>query len=126
MIEGAIRRGEAVVDLNLTDSVGRLFPISAVVDTGFNGSLTLPAAEIERLALTLVGKRRAFLADASVVELEMYATTIIWNNERRRIVVSLTEGGSLLGMDLLRGSRLTMDVVEGGPVVIEKLPAQNA
>ena len=32
------------------------------------------------------------------------------------------DGGPLVGMSLLYGSRVTLDVVDGGPITIEPLP----
>jgi hypothetical protein len=37
-------------------------------------------------------------------------------------MVLSSEGGSLVGMLLLRGSRLTIDVIDGGKAIIQPLP----
>lgn len=121
MIVGVVGNREAAVEIEIADSCGEFRRISAVIDTGFNGHLTLPAAAIARLGLTVVGKRRAWLADGSEVELEMCSATILWHDQRRDVIVSLTEGGPLLGMALLQGSRLTVDVIDHGMVTIEQL-----
>ena len=51
----------------------------------------------------------------------MYNAVIIWNEERISVPVLGLGVEPLVGMALLRGSRATIDVVEGGAVVIEPL-----
>lgn len=96
MIVGVVSNRKAIVDVEIADSIGRRRLIPSVVDTGFNGHLTLPSSEIiVALGLSLVGKRRAWLADGSEVELEAYAATIQWHGHVRPIVVSLADGAHL-------------------------------
>ncbi len=41
---------------------------------------------------------------------------------KREAMISETAGTPLVGMSMLAGNRLTMDVVEGGDVAIDALP----
>ena len=61
------------------------------------------------------------LADGSTVFLGVYEATVEWDGHLRHIPVHM-EGGALLGMSLLYGSRLVIDVVDGGAVTIDALP----
>ena len=55
MIEGTVNASrEAVVPLTVASPAGRMQPIDAVIDTGFNGFLTLPAALVSELRLPFV------------------------------------------------------------------------
>jgi predicted aspartyl protease len=91
------------------------------VDTGFTGYLVLPPALVGELGLLLRGSRDSFLADGSVVSLDAYRVGVEWD-ERVRVVSALAaEGGPLVGMSLLRGSEVRIEVVDGGEVVIRPL-----
>jgi clan AA aspartic protease len=93
-----------------------------MLDTGFNGYLTLPTALIAALGLPLVGNRQATLADGSVVALDVYRAEVVWDGEIREVLVLAAEGGVLVGTALLYGSRVTVEFLDGGPVLIERLP----
>lgn len=95
--------------------------IETVVDTGFNGYLTLPADTVQQLGLTFAGHRRAMLGDGRVVVFDVYLANVWWHEQDREILVFQAEGGALLGMALLAGSRVMLDVVENGLVTIEPL-----
>ena len=46
---------------------------------------------------------------------------IIWHGQGLEVPVLQADGGPLIGMALLNGSRVIMDVVKDGQVKIEKL-----
>jgi clan AA aspartic protease len=125
MITGTVTADlEATIRLKLRVSVtnGQEQEIEAVVDTGFNGFLTLPSALISSFGLPTRGSRQATLADGQTVRLDVYRATIIWDGQPRDVLVLAAEGGPLVGMSLLQGFRLTVDVADGGSVTIEALP----
>jgi len=121
MINGKVRNREAIVELEVASLCSVFRRISAVIDTGFNGSLTLSNDLVQSLQLPFVGHRRGRLADGSVVLMEVYQATVLWHGQPQDIVVSKAQGTSLLGMSLLIGSRLVLDVVDDGDVQIEEL-----
>jgi clan AA aspartic protease len=94
----------------------------AVIDTGFNGYLTLPSQLVSLLNLPLAGSRYATLGDGSVVSLDAYYATVSWHGQNRKVLVLQGDGDALVGMSLLHGSRFSMNVVADGDVVIEELP----
>jgi clan AA aspartic protease len=96
--------------------------VETVLDTGFNGYLTLPHTLVVALGLAYHSEAIATLADGSRVRLRKYTGTVIWDGQERDVIVLEAEGGPLVGMSLLYGSRVTLDVVDGGPVIIEPLP----
>jgi clan AA aspartic protease len=94
----------------------------AVVDTGFNDWLALPPGAIEKLALPFREEGRYTLADGSETASRLFAAEVEWLGRLRRILVAEMDGGPLLGMALLRGSYLGIEVIDGGRVEIRTLP----
>ncbi len=123
MITGKVTiNREAVIELEVASPAQQRRRIQAVIDTGYNGYITLPSHLITALQLPFVGHRRGTLADGSVVLLDVFLATVVWHGRREEVVVSQTDGAPLLGMSLLRGSRMTMDVIDDGDVEIDELP----
>ena len=54
--------------------------------------------------------------------LNVYMARVVWHGRERDVLVSEVEGEPLVGISLLYGSRLTVDVIEGGSAAIEELP----
>ena len=113
---------EAVLDLVVVGSGRKQATLEAVIDTGFNGYLVLSSNLAHRLEFQLVGNRRATLGDGHSIVLDAYLGTVIWHGRERAILVLQAEGGQLIGMSLLLGSRVTLDVTDGGNVTIDPLP----
>ena len=121
MIRGTIRRRDAIIEMVISGSGARSQSVEAVIDTGFNGYLTLPGPVITALQLPLVGYRRGRLADGSVTRLNVRMVSLIWHGRRKEVLAMEADGAPLVGMALLEGSRLTMDVVDRGDVTINEL-----
>ena len=120
MIAGRVTADrEAVVQVEASD--GQSHAIEAVIDTGFTEFLALPSARIASLQLPLAGLQRMTLADGTVAVLAVYEGVVHWHGARRTVQVIEVDGGALLGMALLDGSRMTMEVCDGGAVSIEPL-----
>ncbi len=110
--------------LPLGASVQEGIEIEAVVDTGFDGELMLPRGMIRRLSYPYEGFTRGTLADGSAVRFDYHEGRVLWHGEERAVVVLAAgeAGDPLVGMALLRGSRLTIDAVPGGAVRVEEPP----
>jgi clan AA aspartic protease len=122
MIQGTVTADrEAVIILAVIGSDGGARSVEAVIDTGFNGELTLPKEIAEALALPLVGNRRAELADGNSITLDVYFAKVRWGDQDREVLALQTDGGPLIGMSLLAGHRVVMDVVTGGELTISPL-----
>ena len=122
MIKGKITAyQEAVIKLEV-GGLNSSVKIEAVIDTGFTGYLTLPSALINRLNLQQVGEQLAILGDENRVVLKRYVAKVLWHGAEHNVSVLQAEGGPLIGMSLLYGSRLILDVVTDGNVTIDALP----
>jgi clan AA aspartic protease len=122
MIYGVVNlRREAMLPLVVGNSNKQNQLVDAVIDTGFNGFLTLPAHIITTLGLPWSGSDIVTLGDGSETLFDLYAATVIWDGAYRDVDVAESETEPLIGMSMLYGYRLQVDTVEGGVVKIESL-----
>jgi clan AA aspartic protease len=122
MIVGAVNTyREAVISLKVQGPDGQEQEIEAIVDTGFNGSLTLPSALITALELPFRSRGRAIMADGRENLFDIHKAKVIWEGRARPISVHAAETDPLVGMALVYGYELTIQVVEGGSVIIARL-----
>ena len=120
MIQGEVNAAyEAVVTLPLKDPEGRTRDIEAVVDTGYSGFLTLPPGLIDDLGLPFAYMGQAFLANDAEVDFDVHYVTVLWDGQPRDIEADATGSTPLVGMLLLDGHSLNIEVESGGPVVIK-------
>jgi len=112
---------EAVISLTLRGWRGRDETIAAVVDTGFDGELTLPPSLVTALRLPFLRRTTASLGDGSIVIHALHRATIVWDGAVRQIHVAALESEPLIGMELLAGYRLAIQVIPGGRVEITSL-----
>jgi clan AA aspartic protease len=113
---------EAALRLAVSGPDQRQQTVDTVLDTGFNGFLTLPSHVVRTLPLPFVGHRRATLGDGSIVVLDLYLATVLWHEQAREVLVLQADGGPLVGMALLYGSRVVLHVVDDGDGLIEPWP----
>ena len=113
---------QAWVAIEILAPNGQPHPIEAVLDTGFNGELALPAAAIRQLDLPVGIRTPAVTATGDRVSLTTYRGTVLWYGQLSPVQVVEADSEPLLGMELLLGSRVTLDVRDGGPVTIGPLP----
>jgi clan AA aspartic protease len=98
--------------------------ITAVIDTGFTGFLSLPIAIVTELDLSWSYRDRATLGDGSETLFDIYDGIVIWDGQYREIEINAAETDPLIGMSMFRGYRLQVDTVQGGLVTIAELPIE--
>ena len=87
--------------------------IDAVIDTGFNGDLCLPAQIAIRLGLHLYGMQSIELADGTKKKELFFTGEAIFDGEPRWVEIFLTDSeDTLLGAGLLVGHVVTIDYAE--------------
>jgi clan AA aspartic protease len=122
MIRGTVNaRLEAVLRLRVTGPTGIDMEVDAVVDTGFTGSLVLPTTAIGALGLTRRSGGSATLADGTVRHFDTYGAEVEWDGTKRGAVVSAVGTEALIGMMLLDGHELRVEVEVGGMVEVRPL-----
>jgi clan AA aspartic protease len=113
---------EPLIRLTIRDTTGAAHAVEAVVDTGFNGFLTLPPALIAALGLPWLCRQDGQMADGSILPFDVHVATVDWHGESRKVEAEATDAQPLLGMALLEGSDLHIQVVPGGAISVARLP----
>ena len=119
-MEGVVNAAhEAVLTLSLEGPSGQTRDIAAVIDTGFTGFLTVTPALALDLGLPFEGTARATLADGSETTFPYYGVAVFWDGQTRYVEADAADTTPLVGMRLLDGHSLFIEVENGGRVVIE-------
>lgn len=122
MITGVINAEfEPIIPLSIRRFDGKVFTKDAIVDTGFNGWLSLPPDAITELNLKWKRRGRAILGDGSEWVFNIYEAVVVWDSTLLTIPVDEADSEPLVGMLLMEGYELTMQIFEGGSVKLCKL-----
>ena len=120
MIKGEVNAfNAAVIPLRVQASDGRVFEIEATIDTGFTGYVALPKEDIALLGLSFEQDELLVVGSGTLESFATYRGLVLWEGSWRSVSVLATDSGTLIGMKMLRGSRLIMTVIDGGAVTIE-------
>ena len=99
------------MDIAIRDSAARQQPLRVNVDTGDSGQLSLPPSKVEGFGFRLPGRCEVDTPDGPLVtscgEVEIH-----WQGELISVqcIQRLEHNPPLIGMKLLRGNRMTIDV----------------
>ena len=121
MIRGAVTRHEGIVRLSVFGRRGQRETVEAVVDTGYDGFLTLPPTMIRELELEWLSNGHAVLADGSECLFDLHEGEVIWDRRHMLIQIDSSDATPLIGMRLLEGFELTMQIRQDGPVLIKRM-----
>ncbi|MFT3880907.1 MAG: hypothetical protein QM703_14745 [Gemmatales bacterium] len=123
MIHGVVNvRHEAVVCLKVRGPGMVISDVDVIVDSGFTSALTLPMTTISSLGLVRQSSSAALLADGSVQQFDVFAAEVEWGGVWRTVLVSAIGSEPLMGMRLLTGHKLEIEVTPNGLVEITPLP----
>jgi clan AA aspartic protease len=121
MITGIVRDFEPIIPLSVCGSDGEVYTQDAIVDTGFDGWLSLPPDLIAQLNLIWKRRGRAILGDGSECVFNVYEATVVWDGTLLTIPVDEADSEPLVGMSLMEGYQLTVQVFEGGYVELRQI-----
>ena len=121
MASGVVRGLVPVVPLVVRGRDGGLRRYQAVLDTGFTGTVALPAPDAQRLGLPSPQTEHVTFANGESGNCDVYLADVLWDGQEQTSKIYAIGEDPLVGMALLRGSRVTMDVAEGGAVLTEPL-----
>ena len=126
MLQGWLREDEqAVVELGVACRDGSIRTVPAVIDTGFNGQVSLARRVVDELdpPLTYEGTVEAELANGAVVEEEVYSGTIRFDGEELTAEIVITDAeDTLIGTGLLTGKVLQMNFATREVTVRDHIP----
>jgi clan AA aspartic protease len=122
MITGVVRGYEGRLRLRIRGPHGHEQEVEAVIDTGYSAWLSLRPGMIAALGLAWKGIDRSMLADGTVTLFHVYKGTVIWDGRARRISIDQADTDPLVGMGLLKGYELKMQVRARSKVTIKRLP----
>jgi clan AA aspartic protease len=100
---------------------GQVTRIRAVIDTGFDGYLTLPPTIVAELGLIWQQIDRAILADGSEINFNVFEGVVAWNRRSRAVFVDESDTVPLAGTALLHGHEMSAEFRPGGKVAIQAL-----
>ena len=121
MITGTVNADfEPIISLSIRRPDGEVFTQDAIVDTGFNGWLSLPPDLLAELNLRWKRRGRAILGDGSECVFNVYEAVVVWDDTLLTIPVDEADAEPLVGMSLMEGYELKMQVFEGGHVELRK------
>ncbi|MDB9314955.1 hypothetical protein PN462_17710 [Spirulina sp. CS-785/01] len=122
MITGIVNADfEPIISLSVRGSNGQDYTQNAIVDTGFNGWLSLPSDLIAQLNLKWKRRGLAILGDGSECVFNVYEAVVVWDGNLLTIPVDEADSEPLIGMSLMEGYQLTVQVFEGGLVKLSKV-----
>src|SRR6266545_6737320 len=102
MIHGSVNAAlEATITVHVRGQGDRVEQLIAVIDTGFDGWLTLPPELVAQLHLPRRGRERGVLADGSEAFFHLHDAEVIWDGRARSVFVAVAGGIPLVGMALL-------------------------
>ncbi len=113
MLQGRLREDEqAVVAFEIVCRDGARYTVDAVIDTGFNGQVSLSRRVANGLdvALTVEGTIEMELASGAVVEENVYSGAIHFDGQELTVEIILTDAeDSFIGTGLLTGKVLLIN-----------------
>ena len=125
MITGRVEDDEARIRVKVSGPQGQQTEIEAVIDTGYTGMLTLPARVVVSLGLPWRSMDLATLGDGSECTFDVYAAGVMWDGLPRNILVDKSDSDPVVGMSLLNGYEIKMQVRHRGKVTIKRLPRKS-
>jgi clan AA aspartic protease len=117
MLRGWLREDrQAVVELELLLRDGSRRPVAAVIDTGFDGQVSLSRHLVEELDLLLTyqGSVDVELATGAIVDQDVYSGTVYFDGRELSTDILITDtADSFIGTGLLDGKLLLINFATG-------------
>lgn len=109
---------ELVIDITVTNQHHNSVDLTAVIDTGFSGAVSIPTLVVKKLALPFVRHVTGYLADGSRCAVSLYSARVRCGTRNFEIEVAAADPHSLIGMQFLAGHKLFAQIIPGGPLTL--------
>lgn len=119
MIQGRMNGFQAEIGVTVRLQNRPDIEIEFVIDTGFEGALTLPPAAVAALGLPFFQEMDANLANDISVRTDVHVATIVIDGVEIDVLVLAMGRRPLLGTALLAGKELLAQFVDNGLVAID-------
>ena len=120
MIKGTVKK-HAVIPLTVRGFNNQEMVIEAVIDTGFYAGISLTAEMVVFLNLAFAGDVPVQLADGTDLFVPTYTVIVEWDGIEKLVTVVGVDPQPLVGMELMNGYNLSVDVVDGGAVRLSRI-----
>ena len=126
MVVGQITAArEIVFRLAVFDRHEEAHEFRVILDTGFDGYLTLPPTVADALGLPEIEQRRIFVGGDQEELVAVYKAAIEWDGQRRDITVYGLETQPVIGMALIYGYDVHFHAIDGGVATLIALQAPS-
>ena len=123
MIYGRLVDGRAIAPVIFRLPGQTDFSLDFVIDTGFNGYLTLPVQAVNAMNLPLYSSIPARFADGSEALLAIHLATVVWDDVEKVVPILASGYKPLLGTAMMEEYHLEIDFEDNGLVSLEKIPS---
>lgn len=126
MLKGRLREdGQAVVEVEVVCRDGSRRTVPAIVDTGFNGQVSLSRRLVNMLDLILAyqGTVEIELANGTVIEEDVYGGRVYFDGQELDAEITITDAeDTFIGTGLLTGKVLLINFTTGEVIVRAHTP----
>ena len=113
---------EAILRVTVCADNGRTYDYDALIDTGYNGTFTLPPSIIAALGLRWFRYNASMLADGTEITYDVYEGVLLWDGQPTPILIDEMNSDSLIGMSLMAGYELNLPVRNGATFTLRPIP----
>lgn len=122
MITGMVNADfEPIIPLSVCGVDRKVYTQDTIVNTGFNGWLSLPPDLIAQLDLKWKRRGRVILGDGSEGVFNVYEAVLVWDGKFLTIPVDEADSDPLIGMSLMEGYQLIVQVLENGLMELQRV-----
>ena len=112
-----------LVEVEIMDASGAFRPVHAKLDTGFDGDIALPNSDFQTLDTSSTGTKSVSLADGTVRSVtSCIAKVRLGEIEHDATILNFGDSNQpLIGMEILLGYSIHIDVLPFGDIRIEPI-----
>jgi predicted aspartyl protease len=121
VILGQFRGGFPWIPISLPLLDGGVRLSDFLLDSGFEGDLLIPAEYLAGLDAVYLGEHPFAMADSSYRRSPVYGLYVDWDGDERFTEAAVMESRPLVGIRMLLGKSVHMELTEGGGVIVEPL-----